>query len=242
MLLSWGFLKRHFPGLFFIGGYVSFFDSISRAIGTDGSGGGALVELGKPLGFANSSEGLFNNPGVKEAAILAAAYYGGSAFLNSGAATTAAEIGASASSGAALVPLEAVAYTGSSAVASVTAGSAATAATGATLWQTAQSVGSGAMSALNTAGKVVGGLNALQLVSGKSSGSGAAGSGLQYGVSAGSVSAGAGTGAAQAAKAAGSTAAGAGGVSGPAKDSTLTILAAGLTVAAILYQFFGDQK
>lgn len=242
MLLSWGFLKRHFPGLLFWG-FMSFLDSFSHAIGTDGSGGGALVDLGKPLGFANSSEGLFNNPGVKEAAILAAAYYGGAYFLSAGEAATAAEIGATASSGAAaLVPLEAVAPLGSSAVASVTAGSAATAATGATLWQTAQSVGSGALSALNTAGKVMGGLNALQRVSGKSSGSGAAGSGLQYSVSAGSVSAGAGTGAAQAAKATGGAAAGAGGVSGPAKDSTLTILASGLTVAAILYQFFGDRK
>lgn len=157
---------------------------------------------------------------------------------SAGAATTAAEIGltAGASSGAAaLVPLEAVA--------SVTAGaSTASAITGAEIWGAAKAAGGYAMDGLNVAGKVAGGLNALSLVASKpaNSNNGFAGSVKsvvpQYGVSAVP-----GNGSAQTAKSSGIVTAGSvgAGESGKAKDSTLTMLASGLTIAAIVYQFWG---
>lgn len=188
---------------------------------------------------------------IAQAAVLAAGVVatgpaGFGLWGSTGAATTAAEIGltAGASSGAAaLVPLEAVAYTGSSAVASVTAGStAASALTGAEIWGAAKAAGGYAMDGLNVAGKVAGGLNALSLVASKpaNANNGFAGSVKSvvpvYGVP--NVP---GNGSAQTAKSSGIVTAGSvgAGESGKAKDSTLTMLASGLTIAAIVYQFWG---
>jgi hypothetical protein len=74
---------------------VSFFDDVSHAIGTDGSGGGAVVEIGKALGTGDSSSGLLNNPGVKEAAAVGALVYGVPAGLEY-LGTTAGELAAGA--------------------------------------------------------------------------------------------------------------------------------------------------
>ena len=150
---------------------------------------------------------------------------------------------AAASGAAALMPLETVSLAGWGPVASVTAGApaAASAATGAGLWGTLQTAGGYAMQGLEVAGKVAGGLNALSLVASKpvTANNGFAGSVKSvvpvYG---GVVSPGAGS--PQTAKSSGIVTAGSvgAGQSGKAKDSTLTILASGLTVAAILYQFW----
>ena len=194
---------------------------------------------------------IANDP-IAQAAVLAAGVVatgpaGFGLWGSAGAATTAAEIGltAGASSGAAtLVPLEAVAVNSWGPVASVTAGTstATSAITGAEIWGAAKAAGGYAVDGLNVAGKVAGGLNALSLVASKpaNANNGFAGSVKsvvpQYGVSAVP-----GNGSAQTAKSSGIVTAGSvgAGESGKAKDSTLTMLASGLTIAAIVYQFWG---
>lgn len=215
---------------------MGFFDSISRAIGTDGSGGGLLVDIGKPLGFADSSSGLFNNPGVKEAAAVAAIAYGipsGIEYFGLGSAGAAA---GAAGAGEGLLALEAVAPLGSSAVASVTAGGAATAG-----GLTFGGLANGALSALNTGAQIVGGVNAIKSLSGGGAATARPNSVLQP------VYVGGGGTAdplvyRQDAASAGGQNAGASPVvitapSTAAKDSTLTVLASGLTIAAIIYGF-----
>ncbi len=192
---------------------MGFFDSISRAIGTDGSGQGALVELGRPLGFRNSSEGLFNNPGVKEAAAVAAIAYGVPAgfeyFAGANAGGAAGTAGAFANAG----------VLGSTSVGIDLA-----------------AVGSSAISALNTGAQIVGGINAIKSLTG--------GTGSKP-VSSGNASNyylgldGSNTGKPNAAQAGekGGNAPTPVIVSSGSPESTLTKLAAGLTVAAIIYQF-----
>ena len=203
-----GFLGAY-SGAFFIGGYVSFFDSISRAIGTDGSGGGALVELGKPLGFANSSEGLFNNPGVKEAAVIAAMAYGvpaGLEYFGAGAAAGGASASTAGVLGSTSYGLDVAA------------------------------LGSTIVSGAKTASSVLGVVNAAKSVAGGSKSAAVVPYGYSQPLGVGYVAPMAQkTGAAMDKTSASS----AGGVSveTKSKDSTLTILASALTVAAILYQF-----
>jgi hypothetical protein len=218
---------------------MSFFDDFSHFIGTDGSGGGAVVDAGKALGFGDSTTGLLNNPGVKEAVVIGGVVYGVGAgaglFGSAEAATTAAEIGATsaATGGVALVPLEVVAAP--SATATMVTPVVANSATAAGLWETAQTVGGYAMKGLDLTTKVVGGINVLQSLNrptGASSAAGKSGVSNLY-ISGGGLSA---AGETSKAPAANSSS----GVSAAArpKDSTLTILASGLTVAAILYQFY----
>lgn len=175
------------------------------------------------------------NAVVTAAAIAAGAYYAAPLFTSS----------AAASGSAALVPLEAAAPWSWGPVASVTAGTpaAATAATGAGLWGTLETAGGYAMKGLDVAGKVTGGLNALSLVASKPAPASQFGGSVKSIVPVyGGVSA-PGAGAAQNAKTSGIVTAGSigAGESDKAKDSTLTILASGLTVAAILYQFWKGQ-
>lgn len=184
------------------------------------------------------------NAVVTAGALAAGAYFAAPLFASSAAATTAAEIGATsaASGSAALVPLEAAASWSWGPVASVTAGApaAASAATGAGLWGTLSTAGGYAMKGLDVAGKVTGGLNALSLVASKPAPASQFGGSVKSIVPVyGGVSA-PGAGASQTTKTSGIVTAGSigAGESVKAKDSTLTILASGLTVAAILYQFW----
>ena len=188
---------------------MSFFDSISRAIGTDGSGGGALVELGKPLGFANSSEGLFNNPGVKEAAAIAAVAYGVPAGIEYFGASAAAG-GASAST---------VGVLGSTSYGLDVA-----------------ALGSTIVSGAKTASSVLGVVNAAKSVAGGSKSAVAVPYGYSQPLGVGYVAPMAQKTVAAVDKNSGSAAGGVS-VETKSKDSTLTILASALTVAAILYQF-----
>lgn len=208
---------------------MSFFDDISHAIGTDGSGGGALVELGKPLGFADSSSGLLNNPGVKEAAAVAALVYGVPAGIEYFGFGSAGAAGAGAVGSNGLLALETVAPLGSSTVASVTSG-------GFSFGGLAQ----GAMSALNTGSKVIGGLNAVKSLTGGSAASARSGTAVQPIYVNGGGSAGTlvypSDAAAAGAKDA-SSAASAASAPVKAKDSTLTALASALTIAAIVFGF-----
>lgn len=188
---------------------MSFFDSISRAIGTDGSGGGALVEIGKALGTGDSSTGLLNNPGVKEAAVIAAMAYGVPAGIE--------YFGASAAAGGASTS---------------TAGVLGTTTYGVDM----AALGSTIVSGAKTASSVIGAVNAVKSVTGESKSAAAVPYGYSQPLGVGYVAPMAQkTGAAMDKNSASS----AGGVSGEAKpkDSTLTILASALTVAAILYQF-----
>lgn len=188
---------------------MSFFDDISHAIGTDGSGGGALVEIGKALGTGDSTTGLLNNPGVKEAAVIAAMAYGVPAGIEYFGASAAAS-GASAS----------------------TAGILGSTAYGVDM----AALGSTIVSGAKTASSVLGVVNAAKSFAGGAKSAAV----VPYGYS---QPLGIGYAAPMAAKTGAAvdknSASSAGGVSGEAKskDSTLTILASALTVAAILYQF-----
>ena len=120
-----------------MGWFSQITDSISQGLGTDGGNSGLLPSVSNALGTDGSKNGLLNDPISLAAAAAAAAYFSGGLSLagesaDNGAVVADATTGAAAatSAGAALVPLEVVAPLGSSAVASVTAGTAATAASG----------------------------------------------------------------------------------------------------------------
>lgn len=153
------------------------------------------------------------NTALTAAALAAGGYYGYQ-YL------TAAEIGAGsgAAASAELVPLTAAAVS-STPVVPVIAGGAGAAASGGGFLSTAGAV-------LDTSAKVVGGLNALSIFSGgsRSSAKPILGSGTSvYNLAPQT----------QKAARAGDTS----GIAVAGKESSLTVLASGLTVAAILYQF-----
>jgi hypothetical protein len=168
---------------------------------------------------------------------------GGLSLGSTAAATTAAEIGAVGASSGAASYFGTAAYSGAGFAGVGGGAAAASAATGSGLLAGAVTAGQYALQGVEVAGKVVGGLNALSLVASKPAPASQFGGSVKsivpvYG---GVVSPGAGS--AQTAKSAGVVTAGSigAGESGKAKDSTLTILASGLTVAAILYQFWGSK-
>jgi hypothetical protein len=99
------------------------------------------------------------------------------------------------------------------------------------------------MQGLEVAGKVAGGLNALSLVASKPAPASQFGGSVKSIVPVYGNVVSPGAGAAQTAKTSGIVTAGSSGTGGTGKasDSTLTILASGLTVAAILYQFWKGQ-
>jgi hypothetical protein len=179
---------------------------------------------------------------VGAAAIAGAAYLsGGLSFGTQAAATTAAEIGATSAGSGAATYFGTAAYAGEGFTGLGAASAASSAITGAEVVAGIQSAGNYAMQGLNVAGKVVGGLNALSLVGGKPAPASQFGGSVKSIVPVYGVPAGSGNGSAQTAKSAGIVTAGSvgAGESGKAKDSTLTMLASGLTIAAIVYQFWG---
>jgi hypothetical protein len=114
---------------------MSFFDSISEILGTDGSNNGLLPGISNALGTDGSKNGLLNDPYSMAALALAGGAYlgyipvGGTAAAGGEVAVSAAatEAAAAYAGEAALTDLAIVAPYGSSAVASVTAGSEAAA-------------------------------------------------------------------------------------------------------------------
>ena len=175
------------------------------------------------------------------AAIAGAAYVtGGLSFGTEAAATTAAEIGATGASSGAATYFGTAAYAGEGFAGVGAASTASSAITGADVLAGVKAVGGYAMQGLDVAGKVVGGLNALSLVASKPASASQFGSSVKSIVPVYGDFSAPGAGAAQTAKTSGIVAAGSVGAggSGKAKDSTLTILASSLTVAAILYQFW----
>jgi hypothetical protein len=152
---------------------------------------------------------------VGAAAIAGAAYLSGGLSLGAEAATTA--------TGAEAVTIPA----GASTVASVTAA--------------AQAIGSGALATIDTGVKVLGGINAINTLSGNGAKSIPSTPAFKpSGVSVVPSYASPSTGGLQAPPNQAGAVAGAAAAALPAatsKDSTLTVLASGLTIAAILYQF-----
>jgi len=109
---------------------MSFWDSVSQALGTDGGNSGLLPSVSNALGTDGSKNGLLNDPISLAAAAAAAAYFSGGLSLAGESAVNGAVVADATTGAAALVPLEVVPPLGSSAVASITAGTAATAASG----------------------------------------------------------------------------------------------------------------
>lgn len=216
-------------------------DAISGAVGAVGDVVGAI---GDGLSDVASSD-------LGKVAIVAGtAYVTGGATLGADgvAAVTTAEIGAaSAASGAAvLVPMETTVLTGWGPVTEVIAGSAApvaSAITGAEVLSGIKAAGTLAADGLGVVGKVAGGLNALSLVAGKPSVSTAPISGVKSVVPDYGVLPSQGGSTAQNTQDAVAAAPVAAGAVGAVKtnDSTLTMIASGLTIAAIVYQFSKEK-
>lgn len=149
---------------------MSFWDSVSNALGTDGSHSGLNLQgftdsVSNALGTDGSKNGLLNDPYSMAALALAGGAYlgyiplGGSASVGGTVATSEAAASTAAAYAteagivdSALVPLTAMPSLGSSAVASVTAGETA-AAFSLPSWLTPSNV----LTGLSTASKFLGG-------------------------------------------------------------------------------------
>ena len=144
---------------------MSFWDSVSQALGTDGSNNGLLPGLSNVLGTDGSKNGLLNDPVSMAALAIGGAAYlgyiptGASAAAGGNVASTAAaaEAAAAYAGETALTDLVIVQPLGSSAVASVTASQAASA-WSLPSWLTTSNV----LGGLSTASKLMGSGKASQ--------------------------------------------------------------------------------
>ena len=228
-------------------------DQISNALGTDGDGGGIAGEISKaietpsksllglgidPVGYLDPAAGpSYKNPVMQAVGAAAAIYFTGGAAAGAGAG--AGEGAGIASSDAAFNAALASSYSGGAGY-SVAASDASFAA--ALSSSSGAATGSSIISTLQTGTQIIGGVNAAKSLINKPAaapvGNGGGQSFVPYLVTGNSPTVAYGQGEAPAAAAPVAAAVPA----SKSSDSTLTVLASVLTIAALLYQFMGTNK